>query len=702
MANKLEFIIKLKDEFSGGLSGIVSKLPSLGTAAAAAGAGIAAASAALWKMTTSAADAYDKVNDLSNRLGMTTEFISRMNYAAQMSGVSQEEMATSLRMVSVKLGEASMGATESKKSFDALGISIYDASGKVRDIEEMMPELAQGFANLDSSAQRAALAQELFGRSGSTMIPILTEGKDGLQDLWKEAEKFGLVISTQAADNAAEFNDAMDRMKGAVTGVKNKLVEDLFPVFSQGMNSMANIIADNRETISRWAGVVVEYLGKAAEFTAYAGGVIVDAFRGIHAVWELTKGGLAQWVSYFFEAIGKITGKVADFMTALNFKGIFDGPIAKARSFQNTMYNVGDSVGAVADQSAKEVAEYWEAGMGRATGAVKGFVEKFKAGMSETIPSTGSGKEGEGHTVSSPDKGLSDKEKEYQAAYDNLLNLHQQYTLSEEEQLQAWYDKQAEIFAGHSDAMLLLDETFYAQKNEMQAAQQEAVNAAWEEAVLSDEEKLALWYERQLEMYEGNAIAKAQIDQIYDAKNKALQKKRDDDAAKNRQTFYTNMETIGRAFGKKAYALAQAIAVPEAIINAYRAASNALADVRPYPLNIVAAAAALAQGFVQVANIRAVASGIAHGGLTTVPKEQTYLLDRGERVLSPRQNEDLTEFLEGQAGGGVTIENVTLHILENATDLDVLRGMDKADWQDIVYEKVVPALNELRRMGVKT
>lgn len=700
MANKLEFIIKLKDEFSGTLGDITSKLPSLGTMAAAAGAGIAAASVALWKMTTSAADAYDKVNDLSNRLGMTTEFISRMNYAAQMSGVTQEEMATSLRMVSVKLGEASMGAEQSKKAFDALGVSIYGADGKVRDIEEMMPDLAQGFANLDSSAQRAALAQDLFGRSGATMIPILTEGKEGLAELWKEAEKFGLVISTEAADNAAEFNDAMDRMKGAVTGVKNKLVEDLFPVFSQGMNSMANIIAENRETISRWASVAVEYLGKAAEFTAYAGGVIVDAFRGVHAIWETTKGSLASLTEYILNKLAALAGKAAGFMEAINFRGWLDGPIAKTRAFESTVTNMADAVGSVADQSAKEVGEYFDAGFGRATKAVGAFIDKFKEGMNQPIPEGGKG-EGEGTTVSSPDKGLSDKQNAYQAAYDNLLSMHQQYTLTEEQQLQAWYDKQAEIFTGHADAMLILDETFYARQNELRAAQQEAVNAAWEEAVLSDEEKLSLWYERQLEMYEGNAIAKAQIDQIYDKKNKDLQKKRDDEAAKNRQAFYTNMETIGRAFGKKAFALAQMIAVPEAIINAYRAASNALADVRPYPLNIVAAAAALAQGFVQVANIRSVASGIAHGGMEYVPKEQTYLLDRGERVLSPRQNEDLTAFLEGQASGGVTIESLSLHILENATNLDALRSMDKADWQDIVYERIIPALKDLKVAGFK-
>ena len=704
MANKLEFIIKLKDEFSGDLSKITSKLPSLGTLAASAAAGVAAAGTAVFMMAKNTAEAYDKVQKFSEAIGVSTTFLSGMQHAAHLSGLTNEQLNVSLKMLGARIGEANAGLGEAKLMWKALGIEVKNADGSVKSTEQMLPEVADALRNVSSASERTTIAMRIFGESGVVMLPMLMKGSEGINAMREEAEKFGLVISAQAGRNAAEFNDSITRMTGSVTGLKNKFSEDLLPVFSGAFNSIANIIADNRETITRWAGVVVDYLGKAAEFTAYAGGVIVDAFRGVHAIWELTKGGLARWVEFFFEAIGKITGKAADFMEALNFKGIFDGAISSARSFGNTMTNVGSSVGSVADQSAKEVAEYWEAGMGRATESVKGFVEKFKSGMAETVPGSGGGggRENVLGSAAADEKGRAEREAAYKSAYDQLLGLHDQYTLSEEEQLQAWYDKQAEIFAGHSDAMLMLDETFYARQNEMKAAQQEAVNAAWEEAVLSEEEKLNVWYQRQLEMHEGNAIAKAQIDQIYDAKNKALQKKRDDDAAKNRQAFYSNLEVIGRAFGKKALAFAQAVAVPEALINAYKAASNALADVRPYPLNVVAAAAALAAGLVQVANIRSVATGIAHGGMGYVPKEQTYLLDRGERVLSPKQNEDLTAFLEGQAGGGVTIENVTLHILENATDLDVLRGMDKADWQDVVYEKIVPALQELRRMGVKT
>ena len=44
--------------------------------------------------------------------------------------------------------------------------------------------------------------------------------------------------------------------------------------------------------------------------------------------------------------------------------------------------------------------------------------------------------------------------------------------------------------------------------------------------------------------------------------------------------------------------------------------------------------------------------GVAHGGLTNVPQESPYLLDKGERVLSPGQNKDFTDLLAGAKGGG--------------------------------------------------
>jgi hypothetical protein len=70
-----------------------------------------------------------------------------------------------------------------------------------------------------------------------------------------------------------------------------------------------------------------------------------------------------------------------------------------------------------------------------------------------------------------------------------------------------------------------------------------------------------------------------------------------------------------------------------------------------FPQNLGAMAATAAATAGLISNIEEV--GIAHGGMTNVPKETTYLLDKGERVVSPKQNRDLTDFLRSPGGGTI-------------------------------------------------
>lgn len=94
--------------------------------------------------------------------------------------------------------------------------------------------------------------------------------------------------------------------------------------------------------------------------------------------------------------------------------------------------------------------------------------------------------------------------------------------------------------------------------------------------------------------------------------------------------------------------------------------------------------------------------GAAHGGLGYVPEESTYLLAAGERVLSPRQNRDLTDFMEGGGGGGGgSIGTVNIHILENATNAEVFARMNQVELREALGQPVIDALNSMFRIGVK-
>jgi hypothetical protein len=160
---------------------------------------------------------------------------------------------------------------------------------------------------------------------------------------------------------------------------------------------------------------------------------------------------------------------------------------------------------------------------------------------------------------------------------------------------------------------------------------------------------------------------------------------------------------------KEGFRIGKAAAIAQAVINTYTSATGAYASASAIPivgwiLGPLAAVAAIALGMQNVSKIRSQQMGQAHAGMTNVPSEGTFLLDKGERVIQPEQNKDLTNFLAGGGGGSgqsYVIQNMNVHILENATSLDALMKMDERDLRELVAGKLYAAFNTLDRQGIR-
>lgn len=114
-----------------------------------------------------------------------------------------------------------------------------------------------------------------------------------------------------------------------------------------------------------------------------------------------------------------------------------------------------------------------------------------------------------------------------------------------------------------------------------------------------------------------------------------------------------NSKTYAVLFAaQKAFAVAQAMLnIPAAYSKAYDAVVGT-PFVGPYIAPAVGAAAAALQ-VAQAASIKSVGlTGMAHDGIDNIPKEGTWLLNKGERVLNPNQNRDLTNYLSQVQTGG--------------------------------------------------
>lgn len=712
--NILEIVIKAKDEFTGTMKGLTDGLPGLGAAAAAAGAAVVAAGTAIFTMTKHVAEAHAKIFDFSQQLGLSTEFISKMQYSAQLAGVEFQQLEMGLKRLSIGIGEASFGTGEAKQAFDTLGISVKDASGNVKTAEELFPEIAGALENVGSASQKAAIAAQIFGARGTAMLQVLAEGREGLEDMWKEAEKFGVVVSEQAARNADNFDDAITKVNMSFKGLQNTMAEELMPILAALANRFANFVAENREGIIEFVKKSLEVLATFVEYGAYGVAVLIDAWRGLQMIWQVLVIAATTLADTVVRALGYMTEKATGFMQTFNIGGVFDEAIGKANNFNAALKSTSGELQATADAAWGRLNELVSQGL--ATGRVAEYAQAVKdilAGLYE---------EGDAGVPPFTNKNVgamienAAKAKEgTQANIDALIEMWGQYYLTETERLDLWYAMQQEKYAANNEAMLLLNDIYWAKKEEMdlekQAQAYENLRALHEEWTLTEMERLDLWYQQQLEMFQFNEEAKTQLAEIYAARRlkieeneKAKGKKLDQDEMVWKKTFSDGIGAILAAGAQESAVIAKAKAVFDTVMATQSGAIKAYEALAWIPvvgpaLGQAAAAAVIAFGMARLATINS-ATYAAHGGMTYVPNESTYLLNKGERVLSPRQNEDLTDYMEG-GGQGVTIQNLHVEAFPNATNVNALKDMDRRDWEDIVSEKIIPAMRTLAAQGVK-
>jgi hypothetical protein len=220
------------------------------------GAAAAGAAAALGIATVrNVANAADEMAKLSQRTGVAVEDLGRLSHAANLSGVSQGELTTSLTRLSRAMQDASNGTGTATQAFSRLGVSVTDAEGNLRSQADVMSDVADRFARMEDGATKTALAQEIFGRSGANLIPMLNQGSQGLRQMGDEAERLGLVFDQETAKAAEQFNDNLTRLRGVAQGAAREFAGPVIGSLLRFTNGLVEARSRSRELSSELARV---------------------------------------------------------------------------------------------------------------------------------------------------------------------------------------------------------------------------------------------------------------------------------------------------------------------------------------------------------------------------------------------------------------------------------------------------------------
>jgi hypothetical protein len=227
-------------------------------------------------MGKAAIDNADNLNKLSQATGVSVEALSQLQFAADLSGLSTEELAASLSKLARAGTEAAAGSRAQVDAFERLGVSVKNTDGSLKGTEELLLDVAQAFSQLEDGLAKNALAQDLFGKSGAKMIPFLNAGREGIEALRKEADALGLTITSSAAQSAERFNDALSTVSGAAGGLVNTFVQEALPVFEKIAQRFVDAARDGGAL-----NVAVGALSVAFKGLFTAGVVVVSVFQQV-------------------------------------------------------------------------------------------------------------------------------------------------------------------------------------------------------------------------------------------------------------------------------------------------------------------------------------------------------------------------------------------------------------------------------------
>lgn len=266
-AQRAEKQMKSMERTASGVSkGIVAGFTAIGSVVGGAIAAIASFDAALTGLTT-AINAADRLDELSARFSISTETLSGWGYAAKMTGNDLEALVGVIPKFSKNIADASKAGSEADKTFKALGISVKDQAGNLRSFEDLLPEVQNRFAGISNETTKTALAMQLFGRSGAEFLEFLSLGADGMRTMEERARALGIVIDSDTAGAAAEFNDRVDDLRAATQGWFTQLAGELLPTLTDLTTQLVDIAREGggvRDVASSIASAFRE-IGKAAE-----------------------------------------------------------------------------------------------------------------------------------------------------------------------------------------------------------------------------------------------------------------------------------------------------------------------------------------------------------------------------------------------------------------------------------------------------
>lgn len=235
---------------------------NIGKTLKTAGTLTATALAGMFTYTAKIAAYADEINTIAKQTGLATDEIQKFMYASELIDVDLDTLTGSMAKLIKNMNTATKGTGDAYDAFLALGVSITDSTGTLRNNQDVFDECIAALAKIEDETQRDAYAMSIFGKSAQDLNPLILGGTEQLKAFGDELEREGLILSQTELDKLNEFNDKIDTFKakfqatlaeGALEGV------DAFEELLEMSDEIVDLIATLVTGFAKSSGFIVEH-----------------------------------------------------------------------------------------------------------------------------------------------------------------------------------------------------------------------------------------------------------------------------------------------------------------------------------------------------------------------------------------------------------------------------------------------------------
>jgi hypothetical protein len=169
------------------------------------------------------------LKDMEERTGASTDRIQVLQQVLAQSGVSAEMTNAAIERFTKNIGEARAGSGELVSSLKGSNRAFLDLLRTAPSMDAALQIAFDRLAAIPDTAERAALATDLFGKQGVKLAAIVKGGAVNFDALTEALRRNGSVLDKETIDKADEAGDRLMALGKTLDTVKNNFILSFTP-----------------------------------------------------------------------------------------------------------------------------------------------------------------------------------------------------------------------------------------------------------------------------------------------------------------------------------------------------------------------------------------------------------------------------------------------------------------------------------------